>query len=84
VLAIWETAWSHKLQSPFGLLENKALALLGLGQAEQALVTLKDALARRQPSDSIEFTRYDLLAAVPEPPLGLAEIRRLLEEAAGS
>jgi tetratricopeptide (TPR) repeat protein len=79
-LALWETVWLRRDQSPAGLLENKALALLGLGQTEAAITTLKEALAQRLPSDVIEFAPYDLLAAAPEPPPGLAEMRRLLEE----
>jgi len=46
-LDMWETAWEAKLQSPYGLLANKALALLGLGRSQEALETLRQALAAR-------------------------------------
>jgi len=80
-LALWDTAWQRRLQSEAGLLENKALALLGLGQTGDALSELQEALVRRLPGDKIELVRYDLLASAPEPPPGLAEMSRLLDMA---
>ena len=81
-LEVWHVAWARKIQSRAGLLENKALALLGRGRTEAACETIKQALDARLPGDDIDFVRYDLLAAAPEPPEGLEEVRRLLEEAA--
>ncbi len=81
-LAIWDTAWQRKLQTPAGLLENKARALLGLGRSDEALATLQDALAQRLPGDTINFYIYDLLAEVPDPPAGLDKMIALLREAA--
>jgi hypothetical protein len=69
------------LRTSFALLEGKALALLGLGQEEKAIDTLKKALTQRLPGERITFTDYDLLATAPNPPSGLKEMRHLLEEA---
>jgi tetratricopeptide (TPR) repeat protein len=80
-LELWETAWQRRLQSPAGLLENKALALLGLGDKDEAIATLKEGLSQMLPGDVIDFEYYDLLAQAPQPPEGLKEIRRLLEKA---
>lgn len=80
-LGLWETAWQRRLQTPAGLLENKALALLGAGQPKEALSTLQEALARRVPGDKFDLKLYELLATAPEPPPGLDEMRELLEVA---
>ena len=80
-LNLWDTVWEQELQSRSGLLENKALALLGLNRPAEALTTLQDALAQRLPGDTFDdLTRYDLLATAPQPPVGLADLRRLLDE----
>jgi tetratricopeptide (TPR) repeat protein len=68
------------LYSKYDILEYKALAWLGLGQVEEAVMTLKEALDQRTPSYTSKFTLYDLLSQAPNPPQGLAEIRQLLEE----
>jgi len=82
-LAIWDTGWQRRLQSPAGLLENKALALLGLGRPQEALAALRQALDQRLPGETIDFYIYDLLAAASESPAGLEEMMALLREAAG-
>jgi tetratricopeptide (TPR) repeat protein len=82
-VATWDRAQQRKLQSPFALLENKALALLGLGRPDEAVATLREALAQRLPGDSIDFYCYDLLAESPDPPAGLDEMVALLQEADG-
>jgi tetratricopeptide (TPR) repeat protein len=78
---VWEAAKHKRVQSLAGLLENRALLLLGLGREEEAILSLKEALAHRRPSDSIEFTHYKLLAQAPNPPPGLTPMIHLLEEA---
>ena len=67
-IALWDTAWQRRLQTEAGLLENKALALLGLGKPEDALSALDKALTRRVPGDNLEWVRYDLLATAPFSP----------------
>jgi len=82
-LEIWGTAWKARLQSPYALLANKALALLGLGRSQEALATLRQALAAREPGETVEIDRrYHLLAQAPHPPPGLEEMLTLLEAAA--
>ncbi|MFN8495579.1 MAG: tetratricopeptide repeat protein [Caldilineaceae bacterium] len=83
-LTAWDKAWQNSVQSPTALLENKALAYLGLGQVEAAHDILKQAIDQRQLEDSINLILYDLLAEAPNPPQGVAEMRRLLEETQGS
>jgi len=80
-LNLWDTAWQWQLQTPAALLENKAIALLGLGQKDKAVSTLKEALSERLPTDVISLTSYDLWATAPFPPHGLDHIRQLLMEA---
>ena len=79
-LAIWENAWRMRLQTPAGLLENKALALLGQGETEVALKTLQEALENLYPGDIIELNRYMLLAQAPDPPGGLDKMLSLLRQ----
>lgn len=81
-LSLWETDSQQleQLQSKYEGLAYVALAQLGLGQIEMAINTLKQALAQFLPEDTIDFTLYDLLADAPQPPAGLAEMRRLLTE----
>ncbi|GAB4535390.1 MAG: hypothetical protein Fur0018_25680 [Anaerolineales bacterium] len=80
-LAQWDKAWRDRLQSPASLLENKAIALLCRGRKEEALQTLREALAQRLPGDVIDFTDYELLRAAPHPPEGLEEMLALLNAA---
>ncbi len=80
-LDVWDTAWRTRLQTPAGLLENKALALVCLGQREEALKTLHEALAQRMPGGKIEFFRHELLKEAPNPPEGIGEMIALLHEA---
>jgi tetratricopeptide (TPR) repeat protein len=80
-LTLWDKAWQARLQTPTGLLENKALALVCLGQREEALETLRDALDQRVPGDTLEFFRYELLAEAPKPPDGIDEMMEMLREA---
>jgi len=73
-LGLWETAWHVKVQSSCGLLENKALALLGLGWSQEALETLRRALEAREPGETVGMDeRYH--------PPGLEEMVTLLEAA---
>jgi tetratricopeptide (TPR) repeat protein len=80
-LAQWDKAWRDRLQSPAGLLENKAIALLCLGRKEEALQTLREALAQRLPGDVIEWANYELLRAAPHPPEGIEEMIAVLKGA---
>jgi tetratricopeptide (TPR) repeat protein len=77
----WEAAWRAKWQSPAGLLENKAKALLCLGRKEEALQTLAQAIAQMQPGDTIELDDWELLRTAPEPPPGVEEAIAMLKEA---
>lgn len=81
-LDLLDTATQRRLQTSASFLEDKAIAFLGLGKSQEAVETLKEALSRRQPRDRINFTPYNLLANIPNPLQGLAEMRVLLEEAA--
>lgn len=78
-LAIWDIAWERGLQSPASLLENKALALVGLGRKAEAVAALQDGLGQLRPDDTLGLERYDALAS--DPPDGLSELRGLIDEA---
>jgi hypothetical protein len=78
-LDLWPRAWETHVQSPALLLENKALALLGLGRSQEALTALQDALNQRLPGDQIEFFRYDMLRESANPPDGLDEMIALVQ-----
>ncbi|MBO9368792.1 MAG: hypothetical protein J7555_08615, partial [Chloroflexi bacterium] len=83
-LAQWDKAWRDRLQTPFGLLSYKAIALLCLGRKEEALATLREALAERSPGDVIEFSHCELLHTAPCPPEGIEEMIALLKATAGN
>jgi tetratricopeptide (TPR) repeat protein len=78
-LAQWEQAWRDKYQSLASLLENKAIALLCLGQKEEAFQTLAEAIRQRLPGDVIDFDNYELLRTAPQPPEGIEEMIALLK-----
>jgi tetratricopeptide (TPR) repeat protein len=80
-LQIYDSAWKLQLQSPAGLLENKAMALLCLGKREEGLKTLRDAMERRLPGDVIELNIYELLRNSPYPPSGIDEMIEILIKA---
>ena len=77
----WEAAWRARWQTPAGLLENKAKALLCLGRKEEALQTLAQAIAQRQPGEPIELDDWELLRTAPVPPAGVEEAIAMLKEA---
>ncbi len=79
-LALWEIAWKRRLQSPASLLANLTLVLLGLGQKEQALESLRSALNQLWPSERPEdfLPDFELLAQSPNPPAGIDEALALL------
>lgn len=79
-LAQWDKAWQEHLQSVAGLLENKAIALLCLGQKQEALSTLTQALRQWLPADVIDFALYDLLRTAPHPPDGVEEMIAMLKK----
>jgi len=80
-LAQWETAWRAKWQTPAGLLEYKAIALLCLGNKDEALQTLRQAITEMLPEDVIDFDYFELLQTAPVPPDGLEEVVAVLKEA---
>jgi tetratricopeptide (TPR) repeat protein len=80
-LAQWEKAWHDRLQTPAGLLENKAKALLCMGKKDEALKTLAEAITQMLPGDTIEFDDYKLLQASPAPPDGIEQMIKMLEQA---
>jgi len=77
----WDAAWRARWQTPAGLLENKAKALLCLGKKEEALQTLAQAIAQMQPGDTIELDNWELLRTAPAPPVGVEEAIAMLKEA---
>jgi len=77
----WEAAWRARWQTPAGLLENKAKALLCLGRKEEALQTLAQSIAQMQPGDTIELDDWELLHTAPAPPEGVEEAIAMLKEA---
>jgi tetratricopeptide (TPR) repeat protein len=83
-LESFEAAWKARYDTPAGLLEKKALALFGLGQREEALQTLHEMLARREPGDEIELYRWELLRTAPNPPEDVDEAILLLHKSARS
>jgi tetratricopeptide (TPR) repeat protein len=82
-LDIWETAWQSRLETPFDLLVCKALALLGVGRPQEAIVALRQALKQRPPDYTFDIPIYDLLLAAPQPLDGLGDMEALLREATG-
>ena len=78
-LDIWDTAWERKLQPPAALLENKALALLGLNRTDEAIATLEEALDCRSPDDTIDVYDYQLLASSPQPPQAIDRVLAILQ-----
>jgi len=78
-LDIWDTAWERKLQPPAALLENKALALLGLNRTEEAIATLEEALDCRSPDDTIDVYDYELLASSSQPPQAIDRVLAILQ-----
>ncbi len=67
-----------RLQSIAGLLENKAIALLCVGEKEEAIKTLQEALKNRLPGDDFDLTSYNLLSDSSSPPNGIKEMIDLL------
>lgn len=82
-LESFEAARKAQYDTVAGLLEKKALALMGLGEREEALRTLREMLAQRVPGDDVELFRYELLRTAPDPPDGIDEAIALLEQAEG-
>ena len=72
-LFLWEDARTAQIQTPAGLLENRAIALLCLGIQPDAFATLTEAFAEAQPADEFDpdDARYTLLASAPLRPEGL-------------
>lgn len=80
-LSSWDSAERAKVQSEFGLLGNKALALLCLGETDEATETLKRAITRRLPGDTVDLTGLYLLRKAAQPVAGLETAIALLEAA---
>lgn len=83
-LAIWETAWERQLETPFSLLQRKAVALLILGQSNVALQTMREAIAHLQQQEIVEFAYHDLLSTAPQTPQALQEFMELFKSEASS
>jgi tetratricopeptide (TPR) repeat protein len=81
-LLIWNMAWEQQLQTPAALLENKAIALLCLGQREAALQALKEAKVQLRREDVVDFDRYELLSGAPQVPEGLDQVVATLQQIA--
>jgi tetratricopeptide (TPR) repeat protein len=80
-LQSFEAAWKARYDTPAGFLEKKALALIGLGRREEALQTLHEMLARREPGDEIAFYQWELLRTACSPPEGFEEAILLVRKA---
>ncbi len=80
-LETWEYAWTIKLQTPYELLTNKAIAQLCLGDKQQALHTLAEAVDALVPGDVIPYYLYEILQSAPNPPEGIEEMIAILKEA---
>jgi tetratricopeptide (TPR) repeat protein len=80
-LESFEAAWKARYDTVAGLLEKKALALIGLGHREEALRVLGEMLAQRVPGDDVGLFRYELLRTAPNPPDGIDEMIALLDRA---
>ena len=81
-LSAWDVSLERQRQSPAALWENRAIALLCLGSAQEALEALEQSTDAMEVHEVIESFRYDLLAEVSHPPAGLPEVRKRLEVAA--
>lgn len=55
--------------------------MIGLGRRKEALKTFSEMLDQRVPGDEVEFFRYELLRASPDPPDGIDEMMSLLKHA---
>jgi tetratricopeptide (TPR) repeat protein len=78
-LDLWDSARAAGRESQTGLMTNRALALLGLGQPEAALAALREALAAREPDDTVSPRRFELLKSAPRPPEGVDALIALLQ-----
>lgn len=80
-LAQWEIAWRDQLQSPAGLMENKAITLVCLNKRDEATKVLAEAITKMWPGDTIEFYIYQLLQKAPTPPEGVEQMIEMLRDA---
>lgn len=80
-LGSFEAARQARYDTLAGLLEKKALALIGLGRREEALRALREMLAQRVPGDDVELFGYELLRTAPHPPDGIDEMIALVQQA---
>lgn len=78
-LDVWQFAWDTKLASACALYECKALALLGIGESQEAITVFKKCLSERTPDKIFYPVVYDLLEK-PNSLSGIKEIRHLLDE----
>ncbi len=76
----WDAAWRARRQTPAGLLEDKAKALLCLGRKEEALQTLAQAIAQMAPGDTMDLDDWELLRTAPAPPEGVEQAIAMLKE----
>lgn len=80
-LDLWETASRRRLQSPFALLLNRAVALLCLERSVEALAAARAAVQLRHPGDQLDMTQFELLQSCSRPPNGIDQIIQLLQNA---
>ncbi len=80
-LAVYDATVARRLQTFESLIQNKAIAFLGLGRSDEAIALVSDAISSQEAFSSIDVRILDLMAAAPSPPGGIAEVRKLLESA---
>ena len=80
-LAQWDIARQEYSSRPFIVLAAKAVALMCMGDTEEALKVLADAISKMLPGDKIDFAVYELLRTAPEPPKGVEQMIAMLKEA---
>lgn len=70
----WDRAWREPGMTRSGKLQKKAIALLCAGRREEAMATMREAVAVMLPGDDPETALYELLRTAPNPPEGLEEM----------
>jgi tetratricopeptide (TPR) repeat protein len=79
-LTVWSSTLEYYPELTAFLYETRAIALLCLGQEEEALNNLQASLPHRQKNHTFDVTDFELLAEAPNPPRGLSRLRSLYQE----
>lgn len=79
-LTVWNSTLENYPESAASLYECRAVALLCLGQEEEALNSLQTSIPHRQKNYTFDVTDFELLAEAPNSPDGLSRLRSLYEE----